>query len=162
MQSDLILLILPLSSSSVRSPLYLYSRSACDPTFAESNASSMHFSSITVFRYLATYLPRFSVSRATRPRRLPPSSSTENRPAFHSLKRNPQLRISPGSQFLLHFHAPHQSQRTATPNLHALRRIAPCVTAPASAAAFPPTMQVPRHAPPSLSLGSLGVASRPE
>ena len=39
---------------------------------------------------------------------------------------------------------------------HALQRTAPCVTAPASAAAFPPAMQVPRHAPPSLSLGSLG------
>jgi hypothetical protein len=28
---------------------------------------------------------------------------------------------------------------------HALQRTAPCVTAPASAAAFPPTMQVPRR-----------------
>ncbi len=44
---------------------------------------------------------------------------------------------------------------TATPN-HALQRTAPCVTAPASAAAFPPTMQVPRRPPRSLSLGSLG------
>ena len=42
-----------------------------------------------------------------------------------------------------------------SPN-HALQRTAPCVTAPASAAAFPPTMQVPRRTPPSLSLGSLG------
>jgi hypothetical protein len=33
---------------------------------------------------------------------------------------------------------------------------APCVTAPASAATFPPTMQVPRRTPLSLSLGSLG------
>jgi len=32
---------------------------------------------------------------------------------------------------------------------------APCVTAPASAAAFPPTMQVPRRTPLSLSLRSL-------
>jgi hypothetical protein len=32
---------------------------------------------------------------------------------------------------------------TATPN-HALQRTAACVTAPASAAAFPPTTQVPR------------------
>ena len=43
-----------------------------------------------------------------------------------------------------------------TPN-HALQRTAPCVTAPASAAAFPPTMQVPRRTPLSLSLRSLGV-----
>ena len=39
---------------------------------------------------------------------------------------------------------------------HALQRTAPCVTAPASTAAFPPTMQVPRRTPRSLSLGSLG------
>ena len=39
---------------------------------------------------------------------------------------------------------------------HALQRTAPCVTAPASAAAFPPTVQVPRRTPLSLSLGSLG------
>ena len=44
---------------------------------------------------------------------------------------------------------------TATPN-HALQRTAPCVTAPASAAAFPPTVQVPRRTPRSLSLGPLG------
>ena len=42
---------------------------------------------------------------------------------------------------------------------HALQRTAPCVTAPASAAAFPPTMQVPRRTPLSLSLGSLGVSA---
>ena len=42
-----------------------------------------------------------------------------------------------------------------SPN-HALQRTAPCVTAPASAAAFPPAMQVPRRTPRSLSLGSLG------
>jgi len=48
---------------------------------------------------------------------------------------------------------------TATPN-HALQRTAPCVTAPASAAALPPTMQVPRRTPLSLSLGSLGHSSR--
>ena len=46
-----------------------------------------------------------------------------------------------------------------TPN-HALQRTAPCVTAPASTAAFPPTMQVPRRTPLSLSLRSLGVATR--
>jgi len=44
---------------------------------------------------------------------------------------------------------------TATPN-QALQRTAPCVTAPASAAAFPPAMQVPRRTPRSLSLGSFG------
>ena len=42
----------------------------------------------------------------------------------------------------------------ATPN-HALQRTAPSVTAPASTAAFPPTMQVPRRPQRSLSLGSL-------
>src|SRR4051812_6228392 len=36
---------------------------------------------------------------------------------------------------------------------HALQRTAPHVTAPASATAFPPTVQVPRRAPWSLSLG---------
>ena len=46
-----------------------------------------------------------------------------------------------------------------SPN-HALQRTAPCVTAPASAATFPPTVQVPRRTPRSLSLGSLGVATR--
>ena len=46
-----------------------------------------------------------------------------------------------------------------TPN-HALQRTAPCVTAPASTAAFPATMQVPRRTPLSLSLGSLAVATR--
>ena len=38
---------------------------------------------------------------------------------------------------------------------HALQQTAPCVTAPASAAAFPPTMQVPCRTPRSLSLGSI-------
>ena len=42
-------------------------------------------------------------------------------------------------------------------NAEALQRAAPCVTAPASTAAFPPTMQVPRRTPRSLSLGSLAV-----
>ena len=46
-----------------------------------------------------------------------------------------------------------QSERT--PN-HALQRTGVAVTARASAAAFPPTMQVPRRTPRSLSLGSLG------
>ena len=53
-----------------------------------------------------------------------------------------------------------ESRKPATPN-HALQRTAPCVTAPASTTAFPPTMQVPRRTPPSLSLGSLGVARTP-
>ena len=48
------------------------------------------------------------------------------------------------------------SSNRTSPN-HALQRTAPCVTAPASTAAFPPTMQVPRRTPLSLSLGSLGV-----
>src|SRR5439155_7265772 len=52
-----------------------------------------------------------------------------------------------------------QEMNSPSPN-HALQRTAPCVTAPASTAAFPPTMQVPRRTPRSLSLGSLGVATR--
>jgi hypothetical protein len=36
---------------------------------------------------------------------------------------------------------------------HALQRIAPHVTAPASAAALPLTVQVPRRTPPSLTSG---------
>ena len=48
---------------------------------------------------------------------------------------------------------------TATPN-HALQRTAPAVTLAASAAAFPPTVQPARQPPPSLSLGSLGAATR--
>src|SRR5438067_6567554 len=51
------------------------------------------------------------------------------------------------------------AQMTATAN-HALQRTAPCVTAPASAAALPPAMQVPRRTPRSLSLGSLDVNRR--
>ena len=43
---------------------------------------------------------------------------------------------------------------------HALQRTATAVTARASAAAFPPAMHGPRQPPPSLSLGSLGVATR--
>ena len=46
-----------------------------------------------------------------------------------------------------------------SPN-HALQRTAPAVTARASTAAFPPAMHGPRQPPPSLSLGSLGVAAR--
>jgi len=41
----------------------------------------------------------------------------------------------------------------------ALQRTAPHVTAPASTAAFPRTMQVPRRTPLSLSLSPLGVAT---
>ena len=48
------------------------------------------------------------------------------------------------------------SGRSVTSPNHALQRTAPCVTAPASAATFPPTMQVPRRTPRSLSLRSLG------
>ena len=39
---------------------------------------------------------------------------------------------------------------------NALQRTAPGVTVAASATAFPPTMQLPRCPPQSLSLGSLG------
>jgi len=46
-----------------------------------------------------------------------------------------------------------------TPRLTTTQRTAPCVTAPASAATFPPTMQVPRRTPLSLSLRSLGASS---
>ena len=46
-----------------------------------------------------------------------------------------------------------------TPN-HALQRTAPHVTLPASASALPQATQVVRRAPPSLSLGSLGVIPR--
>jgi len=42
---------------------------------------------------------------------------------------------------------------------HALQRTAPGVTVAASAAAFPPTMQLPRRPPQSLSLRSLGVVA---
>ena len=55
--------------------------------------------------------------------------------------------------------ARYSFQLNETPN-HALQRTAPCVTAPASTAAFPPSAQVPRRTPLSLSLGSLGVATR--
>ena len=50
---------------------------------------------------------------------------------------------------------PMNPKRPEAPN-HALQRTAPCVTAPASTAALPPAMQVPRRTPRSLSLGSLG------
>ena len=48
---------------------------------------------------------------------------------------------------------------TATPN-HALQRTAPRVTVAASTSAFPPTMQLPRRPPQSLSLRSLGHSPR--
>ena len=64
----------------------------------------------------------------------------------------------------LHFRPPLKTPSmnaiAKSPN-HALQRTAPCVTAPASAAAFPPAMQVPRRPPRSLSLGSLGVFHAP-
>lgn len=47
------------------------------------------------------------------------------------------------------------SVMTPTPN-QAMTRTAPGVTAPASVAAFPPAIQMPRRTPPSLSLGSGG------
>ena len=40
---------------------------------------------------------------------------------------------------------------------HVVPQTAPCITAPASAEACPPTVLVPRRTPPSLNLGSLRV-----
>ena len=54
---------------------------------------------------------------------------------------------------------PRWRNSNGTPN-QALQRTAPGVTAPASATAFPPTMQGPRRPPQSLSLGSFGDAVR--
>jgi len=45
-----------------------------------------------------------------------------------------------------------KSNLNSAPN-HTLQRTAPCVTAPASAAALPSTLQVPSHTPWSLGLG---------
>ena len=79
------------------------------------------------------------------------------------LRSPPSIRpVHCSSQRRLAFAPRHMTRlchSTATPN-HALQRTAPCVTAPASAAALPPAMQVPRRTPRSLSLGSLGVSSR--
>ena len=47
----------------------------------------------------------------------------------------------------------------ATPN-HALQKTAPRVTVAASATAFPPTSQLPRRTPLSLSLWSFGGVKR--
>jgi hypothetical protein len=51
------------------------------------------------------------------------------------------------------------TETTATPN-QALQRTGAAVTPAASAAAFPPTTQRSRQPRRSLSLGSLGVATR--
>ena len=51
-----------------------------------------------------------------------------------------------------------QSTNAEWPN-HALQRTAPCVTVAASTTAFPPTTQLPRRTPLSLSLRSLGVST---
>ena len=51
------------------------------------------------------------------------------------------------------------SRREMRPN-YALQRAAPHVAAPASSLRLSPATQVPRRAPRSLSLGSLGVAAR--
>ena len=51
-----------------------------------------------------------------------------------------------------------ESKSRASPN-HALQRTGAAVTAPASTATFPPAMHGPRQPRPSLSLGSLGVAT---
>ena len=75
-----------------------------------------------------------------------------------------EFTLSRGSRSGVHRESRRSSRNsfmTSIPNRtapnHALQRTAPCVTAPASAAAFPPAMQVPRRTPRSLSLGSLGV-----
>ena len=52
------------------------------------------------------------------------------------------------------------SEMNETPN-HALQRTGAAVTPAASAAAFPPAVQRSRQPRRSLSLGSLGVATRP-
>jgi len=67
---------------------------------------------------------------------------------------NPKPEILKGSQ------SRRQPAARAAQFNHALQRTAPCVTAPASTAAFPPTMQVPRRTPLSLSLRSLGASGR--
>ncbi len=72
--------------------------------------------------------------------------------------------IASGARLQLSLRRPAATRKSCrkserTPN-HALQRTAPCVTAPASTAAFPPTMQVPRRTPRSLSLGSLGDSAR--
>ena len=67
--------------------------------------------------------------------------------------------LSPASTFMRRFTLTRRGCRKSerTPN-HALQRTGVAVTARASAAAFPPAMHGPRQPPPSLSLGSLGVA----
>ena len=60
------------------------------------------------------------------------------------------------SQFLADSSSPLQAATEkgfayrGTYYIHALQRTAPCVTAPASTAAFPPAMQVPRRTPRSV------------
>ena len=84
----------------------------------------------------------------------PPSAALSSA-VHHSLPLAAEQSTAP--VFTPRFAATRQRCRKSerTPN-HALQRTAPCVTAPASAAAFPPTVQVPRRTPRSLSLGSLG------
>ena len=94
-------------------------------------------------------------------------SRTPARRLAHTAQRHEAFRAGGrlrdwGGRFVgIHCHHQREieSDDMLPPN-HALQRTAPCVTAPASAATFPPTMQVPRRTPRSLSLGSLGVATR--
>ena len=85
------------------------------------------------------------------------SSALPNLPFLRRLHQDFSSVALASPSLFYFFLVPRFMTTAATPN-HALQRTAPCVTAPASAAAFPPAMQVPRRTPLSLSLGSLGVA----
>ena len=81
---------------------------------------------------------------------------------FDHFGKNRFLFTTPDSEYYLQsldsFRSDAMHEKTPTPN-HALQRTATAVTARASTAAFPPAMHGPRQPPPSLSLGSLGVAT---
>jgi hypothetical protein len=66
------------------------------------------------------------------------------------------MKITDFSQFLL----PLSRAQCGWGANHALQRTAPCVTAPASAAAFPPTAQVSRGTGRFAELGGVGASSR--
>jgi hypothetical protein len=102
----------------------------------------------TVWRHPAfTFSPSLSFSV---PVPSPPVSTGRRFGSFLSPMHSADSRFWPGFVWAV-------CPNAATPN-HALQRTAPHVTAPASTATFPPTMQVPRRTPLSLSLESLGVA----
>ena len=88
-------------------------------------------------------------------------SATQNSRQPHTLSTRLSTSFSLIGLVIVHPHQDYQQLSSTpqpmrrTPN-HALQRTAPCVTAPASTAALPPAMQVPRRTPRSLSLGSLG------